>query len=52
MASKFKVWIHIEEIDEENDLYRDCGEPVEIDVCETEEEAYALADLVYRKVNN
>ena len=27
---KYKVWVHIEEIDEEKDHYKDVGEPVSI----------------------
>jgi len=51
MASKFKVWIHVEEVDEENDFYKDCGEPIEISICETEEKAYDLADQIFMQKN-
>ena len=28
--SKFKVWVHIEEINEDEDYYQDVGEPISI----------------------
>ena len=28
--SKFKVWVHVEEINEDEDYYQDAGEPISI----------------------
>lgn len=39
MASVFKVWAHVEEVDEEIDLYEDTQNPVCLGVFETEKEA-------------
>jgi len=36
---KYKVWIHIEEVDEENDHYTDIGLPEELVCLKTFEEA-------------
>ena len=41
---KYKVWIHIEEMDESAEHYRDVGEPVRAGVFSTFEEAKMFAD--------
>jgi len=40
---KYKVWIHVEEIDEEEDTYEDVGLPEELGVFSTLEEAEQFA---------
>ena len=35
----YKIWIQIEEIDEENDKYTNITEPIDIDRFDTEQEA-------------
>lgn len=42
MPSTFKVWIHIEEIDDDADLCEDVGEPWAVGEFDTLEEAEAL----------
>jgi len=39
---KYKVWVHIEEIDEDGDCH-DLGEPVELGSFESEQEATNFA---------
>ena len=44
--SKFKVWVHIEEINEDEDYYQDVGEPISIGEFEDlDYAAYAVAGL-------
>ena len=53
MPSVFKVWIHIEEIDEEEDLYKDMGEPTSLAEFEFYPNAVEFADKlcdVFQKV--
>ena len=43
---KFKVWIHIERIDEENDSYEDEGLPESVGTFDTLEEAESLVGQI------
>lgn len=45
MTSVYKVWIHVEEINEEEDIYEDCLDymPVPVFESESKEEAIAFA---------
>ena len=36
---RYKVWIEVEAIDEDADHYERCGEPIDVGVLNTEEEA-------------
>ena len=42
----YKVWIHVEEIDEENDHYEDITEPVEVARFANEIKAIEFADTL------
>lgn len=45
--SKFKVWVHIEEINEDEDYYQDVGEPISIGEYDDYWEAtFAIGDLL------
>jgi hypothetical protein len=46
MSSVFKVWIHIEEIDEDEDLYEDVDIPYAVGEFNTLEEAEKLRDAI------
>jgi hypothetical protein len=46
MTSKFKVWVHIEEIDEEEDLYEDVDLPFSVGEFDTVEEAEKLCEAI------
>lgn len=37
--SEYKVWVQIEEYDEEEDDYRDLDEPIDIAIFDTEDQA-------------
>ena len=41
---KYKVWIHVEEINESKDHYQDLGLPYQIGVFKTEKEAVKYAE--------
>jgi len=45
MVMKYKVWIHVEEIDEDNDHYEECLDhtPFSIFVSESKDEALEFA---------
>ena len=42
--SKFKVWVHIEEINEDEDYYQDVGEPISIGEFENLDDAVDLVE--------
>lgn len=45
--SKFKVWVHVEEINEDEDYYQDVGEPISIGEFDDYWEArFAMGDLL------
>lgn len=46
---EFKVWISIEEIDEEHDVWENIGEPESLATFDTLEEAEAFLNDVYDK---
>ena len=50
MASKFKVWIHVEEIGKEdgNTYYEECGCPFDMGEFDTEKEAWQRAGELSR----
>jgi DNA-directed RNA polymerase subunit RPC12/RpoP len=48
MTSTFKVWIHIEEINEDSDVYADVGEPWGVGEFDTLEEAEELREHLTR----
>lgn len=47
MSKEFKVWIVIEEIDEEHDIWENVGEPDSLGTFSTYTEAKAHLDKVY-----
>ena len=49
--SNYKVWIHIEEVNDDEDYYQDIGEPVPVGEFENLDDAvYAVADLANARV--
>ena len=50
MPKKYKVWIHVEEINEANDTYEECGIPFDMGEFETEGEAWDYAGMLSRSV--
>lgn len=52
MAKIYKVWIHVEEIDEANDSYEECGIPFDQGEFETEDEAWEYAGMLGRAVDD
>ena len=46
--SKFKVWIHVEEIDEAKNYYAECGCPFDMGEFDTEKEAWECAGMLSR----
>ena len=44
MPKLYKVWVEIEEIDREEDYYEKYGEPLDVAVFETPEEAEAFVE--------
>ena len=50
--SIFKVWIHVEEIDEANDYYQECGSPFDMGKFETEDEAWDYANELNMSMEN
>ena len=53
MASKFKVWIHVEEIGKEdgNTYYEECGCPFDMGEFETEGDAWDYAGELSRSMD-
>ena len=47
--TEYKVWIHIEEIDEEKDHYQEIEEPQEVGRFKSEQDAKQLADDLMSK---
>ncbi|MDR3715925.1 MAG: hypothetical protein P4L51_24195 [Puia sp.] len=43
---KYKIWIEIEEMDEDDDYYSDIGEPVSCGLFDTLEEAVAFQNEI------
>ena len=50
--SIYKVWIHVEEIDEANDYYQECGSPLDMGGFETEDEAWDYANELNMSMEN
>jgi len=48
--SKFKIWIHIEEINEEENSYQDVGEPISIGEFNSLRFALDMRDTIYHAV--
>ena len=48
MSKVYKVWVHVEEIDEDEGHYEDVGIPESIGEFETQEEATALQQQLVR----
>ena len=46
--SIYKVWIHVEEIDEAKGYYQECGSPFDMGEFETEDEAWDYAGELSR----
>lgn len=42
----YKVWIHVEEVDEEEGDYREVGEPIEVADVATQDEASNIANYL------
>lgn len=49
---EYKVWAVVEEIDEENDIYKDVSEPACLGTFETQDEAQQFLDLIDIYPNN
>lgn len=50
MPTKYKVWIEIEQIDEDEDIYENIGEPQDIATFDSFEEAEAYVSEVFRRM--
>jgi len=52
MAKVYKVWIHVEEIDEAKGIYQECGCPFDMGQFETEDEAWDYAGEMSRSMDD
>ena len=52
MSSKFKVWIHVEEIDEAKGIYQECGIPFDMGQFDNEDEAWDYAGELSRSMDD
>ena len=52
MAKVYKVWIHVEEIDEAKNYYEKCGSPFSMGEFETEDEAWDYAGELSRSMDD
>lgn len=43
MTTVYKVWVHVEEIDDEEDIYEDCEDFLPIAIFESEDKDEAIA---------
>jgi len=46
MPKKYKIWLHLEEIDEENDIYFEPVEPVALAEFDIEDKAQQVFDSI------
>lgn len=46
MAIIYKLWLHIEQVDDEHDDYQDIGEPIELGCSESHDDIVYLRDKV------
>lgn len=44
MSAQYNVWVHIEEVDEAEDIYEDVGEPTKVVTLQTELAAQAFVE--------
>ena len=51
MAKVYKVWIHVEEIDEAKDHYEECGCPFDMGEFDNEDEAWDYAGELSRSMD-
>ena len=52
MAKVYKVWIHVEEIDEAKGTYEECGCPFDMGEFETEDDAWDYAGELSRSMDD